>query len=275
MRFIPKKKTLTEAEVNPLDTNTVDITYDEQYKQAIMGAISSETSACNEYDQILALEENVTTKSLVELFHDTLEDIKREEVKHLAQLTTQMSKVDTIKKAFEDGVEEANTGKDTENSEITSEENTDENKEKEDKTVKESLTESVQAFEENVAENRLYNKDKVEYAIFQTVALDDRQQEEVYNMLDRFPQDMTAEEVDKYLWGVKINFGLEQGTIDAIENILINSKDPAVERQEDRNSDLDFDIMKIEDMVLTVYSQEAKDKLNDVIDYLKSLKGEF
>jgi len=275
MRFIPKKKTLTEAEVNPLDTNTVDITYDEQYKQAIMGAISSETSACNEYDQILALEENVTTKSLVELFHDTLEDIKREEVKHLAQLTTQMSKVDTIKKAFEDGVEEANTGKDTENSEITSEENTDDNKEKEDKTVKESLTESVQAFEENVAENRLYNKDKVEYAIFQTVALDDRQKEEVYNMLDRFPQDMTAEEVDKYLWGVKINFGLEQGTIEAIENILVNSKDPAVERQEDRNSDLDFDIMKIEDMVLTVYSQEAKDKLNEVIDYLKSLKGEF
>ena len=266
MRFIPKKKTLTEAEANPLDTNTVDLTYDEQYKQAIMGAISSETSACNEYDQILALEANVTTKSLVELFHDTIEDIKREEVKHLAQLTTQMSKVDTIKKAFEDGVEEANSGKDTENSEITSKEN---------KTVKESIKESVKAFEENVAENRLYNKDKVEYAIFQTVALDYKQKEEVYNMLDRFPQDMTAEEVDKYLWGIKINFGLEQGTIDAIENILINSKDPAVERQEDRNSDLDFDIMKIEDMVLTVYSQEAKDKLNEVIDYLKSLKGEF
>lgn len=274
MRFIPKKKTLTEAEVNPLDTNTVDITYDEQYKQAIMSAISSETSACNEYDQILALEANVTTKSLVELFHDTIEDIKREEVKHLAQLTTQMSKVDTIKKAFEDGVEEANSGKDSENSEIKSEENQD-NTKKEDNTVKESLTESVQAFEENVAENRLYNKDKVEYAIFQTVALDNRQKEEVYNMLDRFPQDMTAEEVDKYLWGIKINFGLEQGTIDAIENILINSKDPAVERQEDRNSDLDFDIMKIEDMILTVYSQEAKDKLNEVIDYLKSLKGEF
>ena len=274
MRFIPKKTLLTEAEVNPLDTNTVDITYDEQYKQAIMNAIASETSACNEYDQILALEDNITTKSLVDLFHDTLVDIKNEEVKHLAQLTTKMSEVDTIKQAFEDGVEEAKTGEDKENEEITSEENPgkEENKEED---VKESLTESVQQFEENIAENRLYNKDEIEKAIFDTVNLSSSQRVEVDDMLYEFPQDMTAEETDKALWGIKINFGLENATIEAIENILINSKDPAIERQEDRNSDLDFDIMKLEDLLLTVYSQEAKDKINETIDYLKSLKGEF
>ena len=113
MRFIPKKKEIiVETETNPLETNSVDLSYDEQYTQAIMKAVASESGAIVEYEQILALEPNISKKSLVNLFHDTLIDIKNEEIKHLAQLNTQLSKAPSIKNSYEHGKEEANSGVD-------------------------------------------------------------------------------------------------------------------------------------------------------------------
>ena len=81
MLHIPKKKEIiVETETNPLETNSVDLSYDEQYTQAIMKAVASESGAIVEYEQILALEPNVSKESLVNLFHDTLVDIKNEEI---------------------------------------------------------------------------------------------------------------------------------------------------------------------------------------------------
>ena len=118
MRFIPKKKEIiVETETNPLETNSVDLSYDEQYTQAIMKAVASESGAIVEYEQILALEPNVSKKSLVNLFHDTLIDIKNEEIKHFAQLNTQLSKAPSLKNSYERGKEEANSGVDKSNEE--------------------------------------------------------------------------------------------------------------------------------------------------------------
>ena len=73
MRFIPKKKEIiVETETNPLETNSVDLSYDERYTQAIMKAVASESGAIVEYEQILALEPNVSKESLVNLFHDSI-----------------------------------------------------------------------------------------------------------------------------------------------------------------------------------------------------------
>ena len=71
MRFIPKK-VLTEAEANPLETNGLDLSYDEQYKQAILKAVASEANATTEYSQILALEEKVSNKLLEQLHHELI-----------------------------------------------------------------------------------------------------------------------------------------------------------------------------------------------------------
>ena len=101
-----------EAETNPLETNSVDLSYDERYTQAIMKAVASESEAIVEYEQILALEPNVSKESLVNLFHDTLIDIKNEEIKHFAQLNTQLSKDPSLKNSYERGKEEANSGVD-------------------------------------------------------------------------------------------------------------------------------------------------------------------
>ena len=104
MRFVPKKKeVLIEADINPLEVNSVDLSYDEQYVQAIMKAVASESGAIVEYEQIMAIEPHVTKDSLIELFHDTLEDIKNEEIKHLAQLNEKLSQAPSLKNSYEDG----------------------------------------------------------------------------------------------------------------------------------------------------------------------------
>ena len=163
MRFIPKKKLLTETDANPLEVNQIDLSHDKQYVEAILKAIASETGAIVEYEQILAIESKISNKNLVNLFHDTLIDIKNEEIKHLAQLNEKVSQAPDLKEKYADGVEEAKSGKDKENDN------------EEDKTEEKELqTESVN-LDENVPEDRTYDAENIAQLIARKYTLTDEQ----------------------------------------------------------------------------------------------------
>ena len=107
MRLI-KKAVLKEEYAVSAETkeqNTTS-TKDSIYKQAILTAIGSESSAWNEYNSILDMEKDVDPK-LVSRFHDTIEDIRNEEMKHIGQLTTKASELPDMKDAYEAGKTEA------------------------------------------------------------------------------------------------------------------------------------------------------------------------
>lgn len=265
MKFI-SKKSLKEAEINPLETNNVDLSYDEQYKQAIIKAVASESSATVEYDQILALEEKVSNKELVDHFHDTLADLKNEEVKHIAQLTTKISEIPEMKDAFDAGVEEASSGK-----EVSTEENEKEEQKTNDENKKTDKKESVQ-LTEAVAKNRLYNTEKVCQVIDQVLNLNNDQYEILETIFKYADDELQPEEVDKYLTEVSKYFTISDTKLDNIENLIIATQDPRLSRKMDFDSDIASDISTLEDTIEKVYSLAAKEKLFNLINYLKSLE---
>lgn len=268
MRFIPKKKEiLTESDVNPLDINNVDLSYDESYKQAILAAIASETAAFNEYDQILSLESKVTERSLVDNFHDTIVDIRDEEMKHLAQLTTKISNVDQMKDAYEAGKKEAETNK-----EQPAEEKSEESNEETQENTKEEVKESVQVLTEAVQKDRTYDNWQVSQIISKALNLNDRQFEYVENEFRLYEDEMTAEEVDRALANLSEIFNISDAKLDNIENQIIATENPIESRKEEFKSDIGSDISILENAMDNVYSVAAKEKLYAAIQYLKELQ---
>lgn len=258
MRLV-RKTVLKEAEANPLETIDVDLSYDEQYKQAILKAIASETSAYTEYSQIIAIEPHVSEKSLVDKFHDTLVDISNEEMKHIAQLTTKISEVPGMKDAYEAGKKEAETGVDKENSE------------EKDENSKEKVTESVM-LTEAVQPNRLYDSYTVQQIIADNLGLNDTQYEKIEDIFRYADDELTAEQVDSYIQEVRSIFTMSDAKLDKIENDIIASTDPQVSRQNEFKDDIQSDIYNIENTMENVYSVAAKEKLYQVIQYLKGLE---
>lgn len=258
MRLV-RKTVLKEAEANPLETIDVDLSYDEQYKQAILKAIASETSAYTEYSQIIAIEPHVSEKSLVDKFHDTLVDISNEEMKHIAQLTTKISEVPGMKDAYEAGKKEAETGVDKENSE------------EKDENSKEKVTESVM-LTEAVQPNRLYDSYTVQQIIADNLGLNDAQYEKIEDIFRYADDELTAEQVDGYIQEVRSIFTMSDAKLDRIENDIIASTDPQISRQNEFKDDIQSDIYNIENTMENVYSVAAKEKLYQVIQYLKGLE---
>lgn len=258
MRLV-RKTVLKEAEANPLETIDVDLSYDEQYKQAILKAIASETSAYTEYSQIIAIEPHVSEKSLVDKFHDTLVDISNEEMKHIAQLTTKISEVPGMKDAYEAGKKEAETGVDKENSE------------EKDENSKEKVTESIM-LTEAVQPNRLYDSYTVQQIIADNLGLNDTQYEKIEDIFRYADDELTAEQVDSYIQEVRSIFTMSDAKLDKIENDIIASTDPQVSRQNEFKDDIQSDIYNIENTMENVYSVAAKEKLYQVIQYLKGLE---
>ena len=258
MRLV-RKTVLKEAEANPLETIDVDLSYDEQYKQAILKAIASETSAYTEYSQIIAIEPHVSEKSLVDKFHDTLVDISNEEMKHIAQLTTKISEVPGMKDAYEAGKKEAETGVDKENSE------------EKDENSKEKVTESIM-LTEAVQPNRLYDSYTVQQIIADNLGLNDTQYEKIEDIFRYADDELTAEQVDSYIQEVRSIFTMSDAKLDKIENDIIASTDPQISRQNEFKDDIQSDIYNIENTMENVYSVAAKEKLYQVIQYLMGLE---
>ena len=261
MRFIPKKKEIiVETETNPLETNSVDLSYDEQYTQAIMKAVASESGAIVEYEQILALEPNVSKKSLVNLFHDTLIDIKNEEIKHFAQLNTQLSKAPSLKNSYERGKEEANSGVDK-----SSEEKQEESS---------NLTESINGIKEAVPQNRSYDSDNIAQLIAGKYQLTDEQYEDIRNLLDPLHSDeISAEEVDAGLEQIAVKYEFTREEKDEIENeIIAKASNPMGDRQQEFKDDISFDINTLEDLLDEFNTYAAQQRIKKVIEELKAIE---
>lgn len=261
MRFIPKKKEIiVETETNPLETNSVDLSYDERYTQAIMKAVASESGAIVEYEQILALEPNVSKKSLVNLFHDTLIDIKNEEIKHFAQLNTQLSKAPSLKNSYERGKEEANSGVDK-----SSEEKQEESS---------NLTESINEMKEAVPQNRSYDSDNIAQLIASKYQLTDEQYEDIRDLLDPLHSDeISAEEVDTGLEQIAVKYEFTREEKDEIENeIIAKASNPMGDRQQEFKDDISFDINTLEDLLDEFNTYAAQQRIKKVIEELKAIE---
>ena len=261
MRFIPKKKEIiVETETNPLETNSVDLSYDERYTQAIMKAVASESGAIVEYEQILALEPNVSKESLVNLFHDTLIDIKNEEIKHLAQLNTQLSKAPSLKNSYEHGKEEANSGIDK-----SSEEKQEESS---------NLIESINEIKEAVPQNRSYDSDNIAQLIAGKYQLTDEQYEDILDLLDPLHSDeISAEEVDAGLEQIAIKYEFTREEKDEIENeIIAKASNPMGDRQQEFKDDISFDINTLEDLLDEFNTYAAQQRIKKVIEELKAIE---
>ena len=261
MRFIPKKKEIiVETETNPLETNSVDLSYDERYTQAIMKAVASESGAIVEYEQILALEPNVSKESLVNLFHDTLIDIKNEEIKHFAQLNTQLSKAPSLKNSYERGKEEANSGVDKSNEEKQEESS--------------NLTESIDGIKEAVPQNRSYDSDNIAQLIAGKYQLTDEQYEDIRDLLDPLHSDeISAEEVDAGLEQIAVKYEFTREEKDEIENeIIAKASNPMGDRQQEFKDDISFDINTLEDLLDEFNTYAAQQRIKKVIEELKAIE---
>ena len=261
MRFIPKKKEIiVETETNPLETNSVDLSYDERYTQAIMKAVASESGAIVEYEQILALEPNVSKESLVNLFHDTLIDIKNEEIKHFAQLNTQLSKAPSLKNSYERGKEEANSGVDKSNEEKQEESS--------------NLTESINGIKEAVPQNRSYDSDNIAQLIAGKYQLTDEQYEDIRDLLDPLHSDeISAEEVDAGLEQIAVKYEFTREEKDEIENeIIAKASNPMGDRQQEFKDDISFDINTLEDLLDEFNTYAAQQRIKKVIEELKAIE---
>lgn len=258
MRFIPKKKeTLTEADINPLDVNAVDLSYDEQYVQAIMKAVASESGAIVEYEQILAIEPHVTSENLVNIFHDTLEDIKNEEVKHISQLNTKLAEAPSLKAGYKDGEEEADSGVDKEN-------------DSEDKK-EESMTESVK-LEEEIIPGRYYSADKVIDAIDDRFSLTDEQHDDIYDMLIVYGDELSSEDMNKAIKEIAIKYEFTAEEIPELEELINSTVDPRDERKDEFKNDIQFDINTLEDIAESLTTYAAQQKVKAIIEELKQIE---
>lgn len=231
MRVIHKTK-LTESDANPLDSAIAETTSKDLVKEALLKAVASESGAICEYDQLLTL----ITKAGNSLqgknkIQKTIEDLKREEEKHLAQLNEALKLFDDIAEGLEAGEEEAKSGEDKEE-------------------VKESvLTESIV---EKVPDNsRGFDSDTILDIILNNFDPTNESETAIYRLFSE-PADLTASEVDAKLEQVKQILNISPEHMEALEQMIMASKDPIVERvkefQDDIQSDADYIKMMAENV---------------------------
>lgn len=231
MRVIHKTK-LIESDANPLDSAIAETTSKDLVKEALLKAVASESGAICEYDQLLTL----ITKAGNSLqgknkIQKTIEDLKREEEKHLAQLNEALKLFDDIAEGLEAGEEEAKSGEDKEE-------------------VKESvLTESIV---EKVPDNsRGFDSDTILDIILNNFDPTNESETAIYRLFSE-PADLTASEVDAKLEQVKQILNISPEHMEALEQMIMASKDPIVERvrefQDDIQSDADYIKMMAENV---------------------------
>lgn len=272
MQFI-KKQPLKEDYSKPIEEKEVTTgSKDADYKQAILTAIGSETSAWNEYNTILEMEKGVSS-DLVEHFHNTLEDIRNEEMKHVGQLTTKVSEIPEMQDAYEAGKKEAEEGNEEslDNNEKAEEKPAEEPVEEKKEEVKESvqLTESV---EEKIPDNtRRFDSDTIFELILTHFDPTPESETAIYRLFDE-GEELTAEEVDEKLAKVQGIMNISPENMETLETLIIQSKDPVVDRVSEFKLDIENDIGLIKDTIENVNSQAAVSYLQEVIEKLQALE---
>lgn len=248
MKFTPKKTTLQEEAINPL-TNIVEDDKDttKLVQQAILSAIASETDAINEYNQIIDGLKS-SEEWLVKAVKPTLEDVVKEEEKHLGQLTKLASDFPKMKENFIKGWEEAETGEDVD--------------------VKESINEAV-------SENRRYTPEDIVEVICNKYNMTEKDEDwtetcfKMYSGVD----ELYPEEVNLGLHEFAEHFQLSEEDLRELEQeIMQKTVDPIEKRKEEFKSDIETDISTLENLFEHLYTIAANDKIQEVIDYLKNLQ---
>lgn len=260
MRLIKKQPLKEDYSVSTENKKIMTSSKDANYKQAILAAIGSETGAWNEYNTILEMEKDVSS-NLVEHFHDTLEDIRNEEMKHIGQLTTKVSEIPEMRDAYEAGKKEADEG---------NEESLD-NTEKPAKEVKESiqLTESVT---EKIPDNtRTFDSDAIFELILANFDPTPASETVIYRLFNE-DEELTAQEVDEKLAKVQAILNISPENMETLETLIIQSRDPVTDRVSEFKLDIDNDIGLIRDTIENVNSQAAVSYLQEVIGKLEALE---
>jgi len=268
MQFI-KKQLLKEDYSNTEEKEVTTGSKDADYKQAILTAIGSETGAWNEYNTILEMEKDVSS-DLVEHFHNTIEDIRNEEMKHIGQLTEKASELPDMKDAYEAGKKEAEEG---------NEESLDNNKETEEKPAeeeqKEEVKESVQlteSVEEKTPDNtRRFDSDTILDIILNTFDPTPNAEQVIYQLFND-GEELTAEQVDEKLAKVQAALNITPENMETLEVMIIQSKDPVVDRIQEFKLDIENDIGLIRNLIEDVNSQAAVSYLHEVIAKLETLE---
>lgn len=268
MQFI-KKQLLKEDYSNTEEKEVTTGSKDADYKQAILTAIGSETGAWNEYNTILEMEKDVSS-DLVEHFHNTIEDIRNEEMKHIGQLTEKASELPDMKDAYEAGKKEAEEG---------NEESLDNNKETEEKPAeeeqKEEVKESVQlteSVEEKTPDNtRRFDSDTILDIILNTFDPTPNAEQVIYQLFND-GEELTAEQVDEKLAKVQAALNITPENMETLEVMIIQSKDPVVDRVQEFKLDIENDIGLIRNLIEDVNSQAAVSYLQEVIAKLETLE---
>ena len=260
MRLIKKQPLKEDYSKSIEDKEIMTDSKDANYKQAILTAIGSETSAWNEYNTILEMEKDVSS-DLVKHFHNTLEDIRNEEMKHVGQLTTKVSEIPEMRDAYEAGKKEAEEG---------NEESLD-NTEKSVKEVKESvqLTESVT---EKIPDNtRTFDSDAIFELILANFDPTPASETVIYRLFNE-DEELTAQEVDEKLAKVQAILNISPENMETLETLIIQSRDPVTDRVSEFKLDIDNDIGLIRDTIENVNSQAAVSYLQEVISKLEALE---
>lgn len=268
MQFI-KKQLLKEDYSNTEEKEVTTGSKDADYKQAILTAIGSETGAWNEYNTILEMEKDVSS-DLVEHFHNTIEDIRNEEMKHIGQLTEKASELPDMKDAYEAGKKEAEEG---------NEESLDNNKETEEKPAeeeqKEEVKESVQLTEsvkEKTPDNtRRFDSDTILDIILNTFDPTPNAEQVIYQLFND-GEELTAEQVDEKLAKVQAVLNITPENMETLEVMVIQSKDPVVDRVREFKLDIENDIGLIRNLIEDINSQAAVSYLQEVIAKLETLE---
>lgn len=183
MRMIPKK-ILKEDNNTSTTKNTSE--QESQYIQAILAALASETRAFSEYDKILNLGKKLLDTDLHKKFEDTLIDIRDEETKHIAQLNAKLQEIPMLKDAYTTGTKEAETGIDTSSNKV-------EDKDKKESTLKESLSDKPDHA------NKTFDNEDVLSAISDVLQLNNEQYSVAENIIYKYTDSLSAEEVDEIL----------------------------------------------------------------------------
>lgn len=272
MQFIKKQPLKEDYSKSAEEKEVTTGSKDADYKQAILTAIGSETGAWNEYNTILEMEKDVSS-DLVEHFHNTIEDIRNEEMKHIGQLTEKASELPDMKDAYEAGKKEAEEGNEEslDNNEETEEKPAEEPVEEKTEEVKESvqLTESVV---EKIPDNtRMFDSDTIFEIILNNFDPTPDAETVIYRLFDE-GEELTAAEVDEKLAKVQAILNISPENMEALEVLVIQSKDPVVDRVQEFRLDIENDIGLIRNAIEDVNSQAAVTYLQDVIEKLQALE---
>ena len=254
MRLI-KKQSLKEDYTASKDTEQKEMnSADEAYKQAILTAVGSESGAWNEYNTILDMEKDVS-QDLVAHFHETIMDIRDEEMKHIGQLTKKASELPDMKAAYEAGQKEAEEGQE-QSMEKPAEE-----------AVKESvLTESVV---EKIpdATRKFYSGDIYDIILTEfPEVLDNNTNDSLIYKWCNPVEELTAEEVDIILDKIQDLTGISSEQREIIETKLIQAKDPVVKHT--KEVDFDNDIGVLRSVLENLHTTSIKDKVSALIESL-------